>query len=589
MELEKSIKVKILTFFSLVMAKIIIISSCSIPGQSTAYSLSRVDHSTPFAVPASTRAVYLPLVLGGGTAALEWTQLAGNPQRTAYVPVDLPKPWRVKWIWNGPPKGRDGTPAPGHLRLPRGVQPITGDGKVYIGHYDGIVRALSEATGDVVWSTSIGGQILNTAAYDHATRSVYVGSTNGRLYRLNSADGVILGNFNAGGQIHMAPLLVDNTLYVGSTNGTFYALDKVSLQPRWSYNAGGALYGSPAYSSRYGGLVIILVEGTPRPSVHALRIGDGSRRWRQNSVPGFDPEDRGDNLAFLDTYPVVSDVNNVVIVRTYRSQERQYMNAGSPNNTAPRTVEEIRSLLTQRPDFESFYVLDLDTGARKYVAPIAVGGIGDGIWTVGPQAVVKKMSDGSEVAYVLWRTYQACESLGGSACDARDDTTLGEMDLATGNIRFVQDWRNEGTMRIHSDEQSPLSMAGDTIFHAHWMTLGSLRITDRSSRYGSSYTNPIRTEEVYPVVNGIRVGTCPSRSNYFCPEAMLLPNNEPNQDPGFYIYYTNQPQYDLWWSSSTGNPNNPDLPPASPVRSAAISNKTIYWKTVDGAIIAVGP
>ena len=361
------------------------------------------------------------------------------------------------------------------------------------------------------------------------------------------------------------------------------------MQQRWSYAAGGALYGSPAYSSRYGGLVIILVEGTPRPSVHALQIGDGSRRWRQNSVPGFDPEDRGNNLAFLDTYPVVSDVNNVVIVRTYRSQERQYMNAGYPNNTAPRTVEEIRSLLTQRPDFESFYVLDLDTGARKYVAPIAVGGIGDGIWTVGPQAVVKKMNDGSEIAYVLWRTYQACESLGGSACDARDDTTLGEMDLATGNIRFVQDWRNEGTMRIHTDEQSPLSMAGNTILHAHWMTLGILRITDRSSGYGSSYTNPIRTEEVYPVVNGIRIGTCPSRSNYFCPEAMLLPNNEPNQDPGFYIYYTNQPQYDLWWSSSTGNPNNPDLPPASPVRSAAISNKTIYWKTVDGAIIAVGP
>jgi outer membrane protein assembly factor BamB len=275
----------------------------------------------------------------------------------------------------------------------------------------------------------------NTAAYDPATRSVYVGSTNGRLYRLNAANGAILGNFNAGGQVHMAPLLVDDTVYIGSTNGTFYALDKVSLQQRWSYAAGGALYGSPAYSTRYGGLVIILVEGSPRPAVHALQASTGARRWLQNSVLGFDREEFGSNLAFLDTYPVVSDVNNVVIVRTYRSQERQYMNAGSPNNTAPRTVEEIRSLLTQRPDFESFYVLSLDTGARKYVAPVAVGGIGDGIWTVGPQAVVKKMNDGSEVAYVLWRTYQACESLGGSACDARDDTTLGEMDLATGNIR----------------------------------------------------------------------------------------------------------------------------------------------------------
>ena len=589
MDLENSIKLKTLTFFSLVMVTIIVISSCSITGQSTAYTLSRVDYSTPLSVPACTQVVYLPLVLGGSTAALEWTQLAGNPQRTAYVPADLPKPWRVRWIWNGPPKGRDGEPMPRHLQLLRAVQPVTGDGKVYVGHFDGIVRAISAATGDLVWSTSVGGQILNTAAYDPATRSIYVGSTNRHLYRLNAANGAILGNFNTGGQVHMAPLLVDDTVYIGSTNGTFYALDKVSLQQRWSYAAGGALYGSPAYSTRYGGLVIILVEGSPRPAVHALQASTGARRWLQNGVLGFDREEFGSNLAFLDTYPVVSDANDVVIVRTYRSQERQYIGAGGSGNTAPRMVEEIRTFLTQNPDFESFYVLSLDTGTRKYVAPVAVGGIGDGIWTIGPQAVIKRMGDGTEIAYVLWRTRQACEALGPQNCDARDDTTLGEMNLATGHIRFVQDWRNEGTMRIHTDEQSPLSMAGNTILHAHWMTLGVLRITDRSSGYGSSYTNPIRTEEVYPVVTGIRIGSCPQRSNHFCPEAMLLPNNEPNQDPGFYVYYTNQPQYDLWWHSSTGDPNNRDLPSASPVCSAAISNNTIYWKTVDGAIIAVGP
>lgn len=571
---------------------VVIISSCSIPhlpSSSVAVPQQGLHVSALAQAPSSTRTAYLPLIVRPGSPGLEWTQLAGNPQRTAYVPTDLPKPWRVRWIWNGPPKGRDGEPMPGHLRLPRAVQPVTGDGKVYVGHFDGVVRAISETTGDIVWSTRVGGQILNTAAYDPATRSVYVGSTNGRLYRLNTADGAILGDFNAGGQIHMAPLLVNDTVYIGSTNGTFYALDKVSLRSRWSYAAGGALYGSPAYSTRYGGLVIILVEGSPRPAVHALQASTGTRRWVQNSVIGFDPDEFGNYLAFLDTYPVVSDANDVVIVRTYRKVERQFIEAGDPGNTAPRTVEQIRAFLTQNPDFESFYVLSLDTGVRKYVAPVAVGGIGDGIWTVGPQAVIKRMDDGTEIAYVIWRTRQACEHLPPSNCDSRDDSTLGEMNLATGHIRFVQDWRHEGTMRIHSDEQSPLAMAGNTLTHAHWLTLGILRITDRSSRYGSSYADPIRTEEVYPVTTGILIGSCPQRSNHFCPEGMLLPNGEPNQDPGFYVYYTNQPQYDLWWHSSTGDPNNRDLPSASPVRSAAISNNTIYWKTVDGAIIAVGP
>lgn len=534
-----------------------------------------------------TQTAYLPIVMNARGGALEWTQLAGNPQRTAFVPVDLPKPWRVRWIWNGPARGSDGGPAPGHLRLPRAVQPITGDRKVYVGHFDGVVRAISETSGDLVWSTRVGGQIVNTAAYDPVARSVYVGSTNGRLYRLGASDGTLQGEFNAGGEIHMAPLLVDDTIYIGSTNGRFYALDKITLRQKWAYSAGGALYGSPAYSSRYGGLVIILVEGNP-PSVHALQASNGTRRWLQNRILGFDRDDFGSNLAFLDTYPVVSEVHHLVIVRTYRFSERMFTGEGY-NNTAPSTPEEIRQFIAQNRDFQSFYVLDLGSGAEKYVAPIAVGGIGDGVWSIGPQAVVKRLSNGDEVAYVLWRTRQACAWMGFPPCDSRDDTTLGEMDLATGHIRFVQDWRHEGTMRIHTDEQSPLSMAGDMILHAHWMTLGILRITDRSASYGSSYFNPIPTEEVYPVTNSMLVGTCPERRNHFCPESMRLPAGEPMQDPGFYIYYTDQMQYDLWWHSSTGDPRNPDLPSASPVRSAAISNRTIYWKTVDGAIIAVGP
>ncbi|MCS7259899.1 MAG: PQQ-binding-like beta-propeller repeat protein [Anaerolineae bacterium] len=535
-----------------------------------------------------TQTLYLPIVMSVQSGALEWTQLAGNPQRTAFVHVDLPKPWHVRWIWNGPSRGVDGGPAPGHLRLPRAVQPITGDQKVYVGHFDGVVRAISEITGDLVWSTYIGGQIVNTAAYDPIARSLYVGSTNGRLYRLDASDGALRGSFDAGGEIHMAPLLVDDTIYIGSTNGMFYALDKFTLRQKWVYSADGALYGSPAYSSRYGGLVIILVEGDPRPSVHALQASNGTRRWVQNHVLGFDRDDFGSNLAFLDTYPVVSEVHNLVIVRTYRSVERQFTGEGY-SNTAPSTPAEIRRFIARNRDFQSFYVLDLGTGAERYVAPVAVGGIGDGIWSIGPQAVIKRLNNGDEIAYVLWRTRQACAWMGFPPCDSRDDTTLGEMDLATGNIRFVQDWRNQGTMRIHTDEQSPLSMAGDMILHAHWMTLGILRITDRAASYGNSYSNPIPTEEVYPVTNSMLVDTCPARRNHFCPESMRLPAGEPEQDPGFYIYYTDQMQYDLWWHSSTGDPRNPDLPSASPVRSAAISNRTIYWKTVDGAIIALGP
>jgi hypothetical protein len=44
-----------------------------------------------------------------------------------------------------------------------------------------------------------------------------------------------------------------------------------------------------------------------------------------------------------------------------------------------------------------------------------------------------------------------------------------------------------------SDEQNPLTMAGETVFHAHWGASESATITDRSNSKGLTYTNPIAT------------------------------------------------------------------------------------------------
>lgn len=495
----------------------------------------------------------------------EWTQLAHDPQRTGYVPIEVPGPWQFKWIWNGPVGGGDAGPASDHLALPKGIQPIVGDGRLYVGHNDGRVRAISEATGTQVWSSFIGGEVLNTGAYDPETKSVYFGSTNGRLYRLRASDGQILNEFNAGGEIVMAPLLTGDTVYIGSTNGTFYALNKTTLTQRWSYNAGASLLASPAYSANHGGLVIILSEDK---FAHAIQVSDGSRRWRVAVNADKDPL-RG-NTSFADTYPVVSEINDAVIVRSYLDWEKMW----SPVGGAPSTVEQIRSYLAANPTLQSFFVLNLDNGAQRFVAPVMVGAIGNGgdFQSVPPQAVVKNLADGTEMAYLLWRTRQACRP---ASCDGREDTTLGEMDLGTGNIRFVQDYKNGGTIRLPTDEQSPLSMAGNTLFYAHWMTLGSVRITDRSPDLGSSYSNPIRTEELTPVLNTLASGSCSNRdsSRHYCPQDMYAPGDNYRNDPGFYVYYYNRAVYDQYWRA--------------PVRSAVISNGTIYWKTVDGAIIAL--
>ncbi len=514
---------------------------------------------------------YLPVVYRQATpsptADSEWTQLAGNPQRTGYVPVDVPTPWRVKWIWNGPVGGGDAGPAGDHLQLPQGVQPVAGGGRLYVGHEDGRVRAISEATGQQAWVTSVlEGPVVNTAAYDRETDGIYVGTTSGRFYRLNAATGEVIVSNRPGGQILMAPLLVGNTVYIGSTNGLFYALDKSTLSQTWSYDAGAALIGSPSYSANYGGLIILLVEDK---TIRAIRAGDGTEAWRRSV--NADPDTMRGNTVFADTYAVVSDVNDVVIVRSYARWDRMWQ----PDGGAPSTVSDIRSWLTSNPTYQSFHVLNLSNGAPRFVAPVMSGAIGNGgdFQSTPPQAAVKRLSDGTEVAYLLWRSRQACSP---GYCDSREDTTIGEMNLTTGNIRFVQDYKNQGTLRLPTDEQSPLAMAGNMLFYAHWQVLGAVRITDRSAGFGDSYTNPIRSVELMPVLNTLASNTCSNRnsSKHYCPQTMYSPSENFAIDPGFYVYYYNLRVYDdLYWTT--------------PVRSAVISNGTIYWKSIDGAITAL--
>ncbi|HMO57103.1 MAG TPA: PQQ-binding-like beta-propeller repeat protein [Roseiflexaceae bacterium] len=495
----------------------------------------------------------------------EWTQLGGNPQRTHAVSIDVPLPWNVKWIWNGPAGGGDGPPAAGHIRLPQAVQPVIGNGRLYVGDNDGIVRAISTATGQQLWQRDVEAAVVNTAAYDPGSDSLYVGTLGGRLWRLNASTGQTFTtpSVRPGGEIRMAPLLVGDTVYVGSTSGDLYAFDKLTLAQRWLYQAGAALVGSTAYSANHGGIIILLAEDR---SVHAVRISDGTRLWRV--TVNADPDPLRNNRYFNDTYPVVSDINDVVIIRSYFDWDKTWLPAGG----APSSVNDIRTWLTQNPTYQSFFVLRLSNGSMPFVAPVMGGAIGNGgdYESVPPQAVVKRLATGEEVAYLLWRNRQSCDP--SKPCDGREDTTLGEMDLQTGNIRFVQSHKNAGSMRMPTDEQSPLTMAGNTIFNTHWMMLGAIRITDRSGGLGGSYSNPIRATELNPVINTLQSGTCPGRTNHRCPTGMQVPG-EGTMDPGFYVYYHNQRVYDLFWTTT--------------VRGVTVSNGTIYFKTVDGAIIAL--
>lgn len=535
----------------------------------------------PISVPSqTTQRAFLPLIIGPPPSSpVGWHQLAGNPQRTGYTPVVVQGPYRFRWIWNGPAGGGDAGPAVDHLPLPKAVQPVIGNGLVFVGHSDGIVRALRASNGSLAWSRSVGGQVLGTVAYHPGLRRVFVGSTNGRLYSLNANDGTIAGSYDVGGPIEMSPLLVGDVIYVGSiinkgrnngegTSGRLVALNATDLSLRWQYNPGAGLLASPAYTAANGGMVIIAVEDK---TVRALRASDGSLVWNRTVNAGRDPQRQW--TAFPDTYPAVSEANGVVIIRSYFMWQLTW----APPISQTDTLDEIRQFLTQNPAYQSFFVLDLANGQPRYVAPVLGGGIGnnDDYYSTPPQAVIRRLNDGSEVAYVTWRNSQACLL---SYCDAREEGAVGEMDLSNGNIRFIDVYKNGWQWRMPVDELGSMTMAGDALFYSHWMSMAAVKITDRSPSRGSSASNPIQTTKLTAVTNSLGVGTCDQRDSvqHYCPTVHSEYGGGYMLDPGFYIYYTTDKVYDLFFTPPVFGP-------------AIDENGVIYWKSVDGAIIALAP
>jgi len=530
--------------------------------------------ATRAATPIPTHTVEAPVELpqttgacpefAAGDVPIGWSQLAGNPQRTGYSPDGPDGAWRVRWIWNGP--GVDGRPGADHLPLPQGVQPVIGDGRVYVGHSDGVVRAIGVDDGAVLWeSPSLGNAVVNTAAFDRATSSVFVGTTDGRFWRLDAATGAVMRSNRPGGSLVMAPLVVGDTVFIGSTSGAYYAFDTITLEQRWHYEAGAALIASSAFTMAEGGLVVVLAEdGT----AHAVCAADGARRWRVAVGGDTDPL-RGD-ARFPDTYPVVAEESGVVLVRTYQAWEKMW----TPDGGAPADPAETQRFLQANPGYQSFYVLDLGDGSERFLAPVLAGAIGNGgdYESTPPQAVVRAYPDGAEVAYLLWRNRQACV---GDYCDGREDTTLGELDLSSGAIRFVQDHKNAGSLRLPTDEHSPLSMAGEVLLHAHWMLLGGVRLEDRGPERGWSYADPIRASEMAPVLNTLRPDICAGSTGQACAVGMQTPCDGYSIDPGLFVYQTDACIYDTYWST--------------PVRAVAVAEGALFWRTVDGAIVALGP
>jgi len=507
--------------------------------------------------------VFLPLVTNGTfvTTPGEWTQHAHDAQHTSYTAQVIPTPWHWKWSWNGP--NAQGAVISGKIRLPRNVQPVTGGGRVYVAAGAYGVYALDASNGAQVWNLNPGGEINSTPAYDPQGDYLFVVSSNGRLYRLNAATGQTNGEYNgqSTSTLPLPPALYADRVYF-SMGSRVYAILKNSMTLAWSYDAGSPVQTPPAISPATG----LVVAASEDLYVHAIHNLGGAQAWRVKPTP-LSPGDPGDNAPNAEVkygWPVIAEGHGMVLVKLRLNWQTMWT-----WDPWPSTNAQMRTNLANRPDQQALYALRLSDGGKAFVTNIGHGGFGDGGRTnMGPQPVVKRFADGSEVAYVVMRG-SPCNN---AYCDGRYDSHLGEMTLDSttvsgfqaGDVRFMQN------TFFPTDEQLNLSMAGNDLFGGHWMFGIAHQILDRGPTRGATSGSPITTNNLPHFITSSL--SCAFSASHYCSKNMIQEGDPRSIPAGFYIYYNQGQVYNQYWRGYS---------------AWVVSGTGVYFLSNDGALIAL--
>ena len=156
------------------------------------------------------------------------------------------QPYTIKWKFSA------GNPSYYHV-VPKS-DPAIDDLRVYVGSDDGIMWALDQQTGDVVWSHQI--------------------------------------SFHQKGKgIFSSPALLNETVYFGGYDGNLWALDAATGKKKWVYLDADWIGSSPAVAEDIGLVFVGLEFGLwrKRGGIAAVDLQTGKARWTYRAMPCFSP------------------------------------------------------------------------------------------------------------------------------------------------------------------------------------------------------------------------------------------------------------------------------------------------------------
>ncbi|MGB9688783.1 PQQ-binding-like beta-propeller repeat protein [Thermogutta sp.] len=409
--------------------------------------------------------------------ASDWPVAAHDIRRSGSTETTLRPPFTRLWYRLFPDEG-----------LMSGVQPVVSRDKLFVGTLRGSVYAIDGLKGSVIWKVNLPGAVLHTCAVDG--ERVFVPCADGALYALSAHDGTQLWRFQTGAAVWNNPLVFEGKAFFGGRDGKLYVLRAMDGEIAWEYTVDAPVVASPAIDPERR-RVFFAAEDM---RVYALKVDNGELLWQSERLPG---------VTFRGYYPVVAPDGSVMVTTTplYSQEELQtvveeavretfgdyasWRHSPEENarlreenfrllaqpGTYQRQMELIRRKLEANPYFQTFFLLDGNTGARRGVIPIVYAESMNGtgmppVVTPDGRVIVKFQA-------LLRSRYQHYSPF----------LNVGYLDTRTGNIEPLLDetrtygW-HDSLLLVH-DEQCCLGVAGTTLINTHQDSVNALDLISR--------------------------------------------------------------------------------------------------------------
>ncbi|OGV31883.1 MAG: outer membrane protein assembly factor BamB [Legionellales bacterium RIFCSPHIGHO2_12_FULL_35_11] len=192
------------------------------------------------------------------------------------------------------------------------LKPVIINNKMYLANANGVVQAIDKLSGEVIWTTNLGNNIVSGPVVSN--NSVVVGTDAATIILLDNIAGKTKWTAHLSEDSLSKSVILNDKVIVKTIDGNLYAFDVKTGKKLWVYD-----HGSPSLILKASSSPVVVgkyvVVGFSDGKLDAVDADDGRLVWQKSIAYATGASDV-ERLIDIDADPIVHD--NVVYVASYQ-------------------------------------------------------------------------------------------------------------------------------------------------------------------------------------------------------------------------------------------------------------------------------